>query len=86
MVNNESGRIIFLELPLKKKVITTNAVMMLWEEGKIRMDDPISNIFQSFRICKCLIRYWNFNETNAERQFRFYQLEVCQLVGPAVDD
>ena len=53
MADNEAGR------PLKKddifriasqsKAITSTAVMMLWEEGKFKLDDPISKYIPEFK-------------------------------------
>ena len=31
------------------KAITATAVMMLWEEGKFRLDDPVSNFIPEFK-------------------------------------
>lgn len=36
-------------LPSQSKAITATAVMMLWEEGKFRLDDPISKYIPEFK-------------------------------------
>jgi CubicO group peptidase (beta-lactamase class C family) len=43
------------------KAITSTAVMMLWEEGKFRMDDPIANYIPEFGEAQLLASY---NETD----------------------
>lgn len=40
------------------KAITTTAAMMLWEEGKFRLDDPISNWIPEFKNPTVLTRFF----------------------------
>ena len=46
MADNESNRSLqrddIFRIASQTKAITSTAVMMLWEEGKFRLDDPIS--------------------------------------------
>ncbi|WP_114752428.1 serine hydrolase domain-containing protein [Pleomorphovibrio marinus] len=44
------------------KAITSTAVMMLWEEGKFRLDDPISKFIPEFKTPK-VITGFNFSDT-----------------------
>lgn len=45
------------------KPIVTTAVMMLWEEGKFSLDDPISQFIPAFKDAKVLDRFYN-NDTS----------------------
>ena len=45
------------------KAITATAVMMLWEEGHFRLDDPISKWIPEFKNPKILKRF-NFSDTS----------------------
>ncbi|MDN5211023.1 serine hydrolase domain-containing protein [Fulvivirgaceae bacterium BMA12] len=52
MADNESGRDLkrddIFRIASQSKAITATAVMMLWEEGKFRLDDPISKYIPEF--------------------------------------
>lgn len=52
MADNHSGRVLkrddIFRIASQTKAITSTAVMMLWEEGKFRLDDPISNYIPEF--------------------------------------
>lgn len=41
----------------QSKAITATAVMMLWEEGRFRLDDPIANFIPEFRDAQVLKTY-----------------------------
>lgn len=53
MADNESGRALkgddIFRIASQTKAITATAVMMLWEEGKFRLDDPISKFIPEFK-------------------------------------
>ena len=53
MANNSSGRKMksndIFRIASQSKAITSTAVMMLWEEGKFRLDDPISKYIPEFK-------------------------------------
>ena len=53
MADNESGRALqrddIFRIASQTKAITSTAVMMLWEEGKFRLDDPISKYIPEFK-------------------------------------
>ena len=53
MADNESGRVLkrddIFRIASQTKAITSTAVMMLWEEGKFRLDDPISKYIPEFK-------------------------------------
>jgi CubicO group peptidase (beta-lactamase class C family) len=52
MADNESGRTLkrddIFRIASQSKAITSTAVMMLWEEGKFKLDDPISKYIPEF--------------------------------------
>ncbi|HPH47036.1 MAG TPA: serine hydrolase domain-containing protein, partial [Chryseolinea sp.] len=51
--DNESGRVLkrddIFRIASQSKAITSTAVMMLWEEGKFKLDDPISKYIPEFK-------------------------------------
>ncbi|HZK97130.1 MAG TPA: serine hydrolase domain-containing protein [Prolixibacteraceae bacterium] len=51
--DNQSGRNLkrddIFRIASQSKAITSTAVMMLWEEGKFRLDDPISKFIPEFK-------------------------------------
>lgn len=53
MADNASGRQLkrtdIFRIASQSKAITSTAVMMLWEEGKFRLDDPISKYIPEFK-------------------------------------
>jgi CubicO group peptidase (beta-lactamase class C family) len=53
MAENETSRALkrddIFRIASQTKAITSTAVMMLWEEGKFRLDDPISKYIPEFR-------------------------------------
>lgn len=57
MQKDDIGRIMSMS-----KAITTTAIMMLYEEGKIRLDDPVSKYIPAFKDPKVLV-YLNPKDT-----------------------
>ncbi|MEA1875628.1 MAG: serine hydrolase domain-containing protein [Bacteroidota bacterium] len=53
LADNQSGRKMetddIFRIASQSKAITSTAVMMLWEEGKFRLDDPISRYIPEFK-------------------------------------
>ncbi|HSO85867.1 MAG TPA: serine hydrolase domain-containing protein [Draconibacterium sp.] len=53
MADNQAGRTMkrddIFRIASQSKAITSTAVMMLWEEGKFRLDDPISKFIPEFK-------------------------------------
>ena len=53
MADNQAGRAMkrddIFRIASQSKAITSTAVMMLWEEGKFRLDDPISKYIPEFK-------------------------------------
>jgi len=58
MAENQSGRILkrddIFRIASQTKAITSTAVMMLWEEGKFKLDDPISKYIPEFKDARVL--------------------------------
>ncbi len=58
LADNESGRVLkrddIFRIASQTKAITSTAVMMLWEEGRFRLDDPISKYIPEFADAKVL--------------------------------
>ena len=53
MADNQAGRALkrddIFRIASQTKAITSTAVMMLWEEGKFRLDDPVSKYIPEFK-------------------------------------
>jgi CubicO group peptidase (beta-lactamase class C family) len=53
MADNQSGKVLkrddIFRIASQSKAITSTAVMMLWEEGKFQLDDPISKYIPEFK-------------------------------------
>lgn len=58
---NESGKSLekdaIFRIASQTKAITSTAVMMLWEEGKFQLDDPISNYIPEFKDPQVLVNF-----------------------------
>jgi CubicO group peptidase (beta-lactamase class C family) len=58
MADNQSGRTMkrddIFRIASQTKAITSTAVMMLWEEGKFQLDDPISKYIPEFKNAQVL--------------------------------
>ena len=61
MADNESVRPMetddIFRIASQSKAITSTAVMMLWEEGKFRLDDPVSNYIPEFKNPRVLAEF-----------------------------
>ncbi|MFK7847085.1 MAG: serine hydrolase domain-containing protein [Rhodothermales bacterium] len=59
--DNESNRALkrddIFRIASQSKAITSTAVMMLWEEGKFRLDDPVSKYIPAFKNPQVLKNY-----------------------------
>ncbi len=58
MADNRAGRELkkddIFRIASQTKAVTATAVMMLWEEGKFRLDDPVSNYIPEFSDARVL--------------------------------
>lgn len=63
MAYNESNRALkkddIFRIASQTKAITSTAVMMLWEEGKFRLDDPISKYLPDFKEARILKSFYD---------------------------
>lgn len=61
MADNAAGRALkrddIFRIASQSKAITSTAVMMLWEEGRFRLDDPVSNWIPEFKGAQVLKTY-----------------------------
>lgn len=66
MADNQAGRTLkrddIFRIASQSKAITATAVMMLWEEGKFQLDDPISKYIPEFRDQK-ILKDFKYNDT-----------------------
>lgn len=66
MAENEKGRKLkrddIFRIASQSKAITSTAVMMLWEEGKFQLDDPISKYIPEFKNQQVLTSF-QYNDT-----------------------
>jgi CubicO group peptidase (beta-lactamase class C family) len=66
MADNQAGkemkRDAIFRIASQTKAITSTAVMMLWEEGKFQLDDPISKFIPEFKDVKVLTSF-NYTDT-----------------------
>jgi CubicO group peptidase (beta-lactamase class C family) len=66
MADNQSGKVLkrddIFRIASQSKAITATAVMMLWEEGKFRLDDPISKYIPEFKNAQVL-KSFNYADT-----------------------
>lgn len=67
MADNQAGRELqtddIFRIASMSKAITSTAVMMLWEEGRFRLDDPVSRYIPEFRNPQVLETF-NHNDTS----------------------
>jgi CubicO group peptidase (beta-lactamase class C family) len=67
MADNQSGRILkrddIFRIASQTKAITATAVMMLWEEGKFKLDDPVSKFIPAFKNTQVL-KSFNYADTS----------------------
>jgi len=66
MANNETGKILkrddIFRIASQTKAITSTAVMMLWEEGRFKLDDPISKYIPEFNEMQ-VFKSFRYNDT-----------------------
>jgi len=82
MADNQAGRMLkrddIFRIASQSKAITSTAVMMLWEEGKFQLDDPISKYIPEFKNPQVLksFRYsdTSFTTTPAKSEITIRQL------------
>lgn len=75
--DNASGRSMknddIFRIASQSKAITSTAVMMLWEEGKFKLDDPISKYIPAFKNARVLD---TFNESDSTYTTKSAEKEI----------
>ena len=82
MADNNTGRKMkdddIFRIASQTKAITSTAVMMLWEEGKFQLDDPISKFIPAFKDTKVLKSFkyadTTFTTTGADKEITIRHL------------
>ena len=82
--DNESGRILrrddIFRIASQSKAITSTAVMMLWEEGKFQLDDPISKYIPEFKNPQVL-SWFQYKDTTYSTVPAKSEITVRQLLS-----
>ena len=83
MADNQSGRTMktddIFRIASQTKAITATAVMILWEEGKFRLDDPISKYIPEFKN-PVLIKSFNPKDTSYSSEPAKSEITIRQLL------
>jgi CubicO group peptidase (beta-lactamase class C family) len=83
MADNQSGRAMktddIFRIASQTKAVTATAVMMLWEEGKFRLDDPISKFIPEFK-GPVLIKSFNPKDTTFVPEPAKSEITIRQLL------
>ena len=82
--DNQSGRNLkrddIFRIASQSKAITSTAVMMLWEEGKFRLDDPISKYIPEFKNPQVL-KTFQYSDTSYTTTPASGEITIRQLVS-----
>ncbi len=96
MAENEKGRKLkrddIFRIASQSKAITSTAVMMLWEEGKFQLDDPISKYIPEFKNQKVLSSFqysdttWRGEPVKSEITIRHLLTHTSGIGYGVIDD
>lgn len=82
--DNQSGRNLkrddIFRIASQSKAITSTAVMMLWEEGKFRLDDPISKYIPEFKNPQVL-KTFQYSDTSYTTTPASGEITIRQLLS-----
>lgn len=82
--DNQSGRSLkrddIFRIASQSKAITSTAVMMLWEEGKFKLDDPISKYIPEFKNPQVL-KTFQFSDTSYTTTPASDEITIRQLLS-----
>jgi CubicO group peptidase (beta-lactamase class C family) len=82
--DNQSGRNLkrddIFRIASQSKAITSTAVMMLWEEGKFRLDDPISKYIPEFKNPQVL-KTFQYSDTSYTTTSASGEITIRQLLS-----
>jgi CubicO group peptidase (beta-lactamase class C family) len=83
MADNAAGRLMkrddIFRIASQTKAITATAVMMLWEEGKFSLDDPISNFIPEFKNPQVL-KTFQYSDTTYTTEAAKGEITIRQLL------
>jgi len=83
MADNQSGRVLkrddIFRIASQSKAITATAVMMLWEEGRFRLDDPISEFIPEFKNPQ-ILKTFNPSDTSYTTEPAKSEITIRQLL------
>jgi len=83
MSDNQAGKAMMRDdifrIASQTKAITSTAVMMLWEEGKFRLDDPISKYIPEFKNPRVL-KSFNYSDTTWTGEPARSEITIRQLL------
>jgi len=95
LADNAAGRALkrddIFRIASQTKAITSTAVMMLWEEGRFRLDDPVSNWIPEFKGAQVLKTYneadgtWTGEPTKREITIRHLLTHTSGLGYGVID-
>ena len=82
--DNQSGRNLkrddIFRIASQSKAITSTAVMMLWEEGKFKLDDPISKYIPEFKNSQ-VIKTFQYKDTSFTTTPASGEITIRQLLS-----
>lgn len=83
MADNAAGRVLkkddIFRIASQTKAVTATAVMMLWEEGKFDLDDPISNFIPEFKNPQVL-KTFQYSDTTYTTEHAKNEITIRQLL------
>ena len=83
MADNQAGRVMkrddIFRIASQSKAITSTAVMMLWEEGKFQLDDPISKYIPEFKNPQVL-KTFKYSDTTYTTEPAKSEITIRQLI------
>jgi len=84
MADNQAGRTLkrddIFRIASQSKAITSTAVMMLWEEGKFQLDDPISKFIPEFKNPRVL-KSFNYADTSYTAEAAKSEITIRHLLS-----
>jgi len=84
MADNQTERLLkrddIFRIASQTKAITSTAVMMLWEEGKFRLDDPISKYIPEFKDPQ-LLKSFNYKDSSYTTIPAVSEITIRQLLN-----
>lgn len=83
MANNQEAKALkrddIFRIASQTKAITSTAVMMLWEEGKFQLDDPISKYIPEFKNPQVL-KSFRYNDTTYTTEPAKSEITIRHLI------